>query len=48
MILPKGPFGISLETVALLERIIQASSNEGDVVFDPFYGCGMTIAAAQS
>ena len=33
--------------VALLERIIQASSNEGDVVLDPFCGCGTTIDAAQ-
>ena len=33
--------------LALLERIIQASSNEGDVVLDPFCGCGTTIAAAQ-
>ena len=32
---------------ALLERIIQASSNEGDVVLDPFCGCGTTIAVAQ-
>lgn len=32
--------------VALLERIIQASSNKGDVVFDPFCGCGTTIYAA--
>lgn len=32
---------------ALLERIIRASSNEGDVVLDPFCGCGTTIAAAQ-
>lgn len=32
---------------ALLERIINASSNEGDVVLDPFCGCGTTIAAAQ-
>jgi site-specific DNA-methyltransferase (adenine-specific) len=31
----------------LLERIIQASSNEGDVVLDPFCGCGTTIAVAQ-
>jgi DNA modification methylase len=31
----------------LLERIIQASSNEGDVILDPFCGCGTTIAAAQ-
>jgi len=33
---------------ALLERIISASSNEGDVVLDPFCGCGTTIAAAQA
>ena len=32
---------------ALLERIISASSNEGEVVLDPFCGCGTTIAAAQ-
>jgi hypothetical protein len=31
-----------------LERIIAASSNEGDVVLDPFCGCGTTIAAAQA
>ena len=34
--------------LALLERIISASSNEGDVVLDPFCGCGTTIAAAQA
>lgn len=33
--------------VALLKRIIEASSNKGDVVLDPFCGCGTTIAAAQ-
>ena len=33
--------------VALLERVISASSNPGDVVLDPFCGCGTTIAAAQ-
>ncbi len=33
--------------VALLERIIAASSNEGDVVLDPFCGCGTTIHAAE-
>ncbi len=32
---------------ALLERIIRASSNEGDVVMDPFCGCGTAVAAAQ-
>jgi site-specific DNA-methyltransferase (adenine-specific) len=31
----------------LLERIIQASSNEGDLVLDPFCGCGTAVAAAQ-
>lgn len=31
----------------LLERIIQASSNEGDVVLDPFCGCGTAVDAAQ-
>ena len=34
--------------IALLERIILVSSNEGDVVFDPFCGCGTTIHAAQN
>ena len=33
--------------LALLERIISASSNEGDVVLDPFCGCGTTVHAAQ-
>jgi hypothetical protein len=33
--------------LALLERIIQASSNPGDWVLDPFCGCGTAIAAAQ-
>jgi DNA modification methylase len=33
--------------VALLERIIEASSNEGDVVMDPFCGCGTAVAAAE-
>jgi DNA modification methylase len=32
---------------ALLERIISASSNAGDIVLDPFCGCGTAIAAAQ-
>ena len=31
----------------LLGRIINASSNPGDVVFDPFCGCGTTICAAE-
>ena len=32
---------------ALLETIINASSNKGDVVLDPFCGCGTSIAVAQ-
>ena len=32
---------------SLLERIIQASSNEGDVVLDAYCGCGTTVAVAQ-
>ncbi|CAN5826768.1 site-specific DNA-methyltransferase [soil metagenome] len=32
---------------ALLDRIIEASSKKGDVVLDPFCGCGTTIASAQ-
>jgi hypothetical protein len=32
---------------ALLERIIKASSNEGDLVMDPFCGCGTAIAVAE-
>jgi DNA modification methylase len=31
----------------LLERIVRASSNEGDIVLDPFCGCGTTVAVAQ-
>jgi site-specific DNA-methyltransferase (adenine-specific) len=33
--------------LALLERIIQASSNDGDIVLDPFCGCGTAVVAAQ-
>ena len=32
--------------VALLDRIIKTSSNEGEVVFDPFCGCATTLVAA--
>jgi site-specific DNA-methyltransferase (adenine-specific) len=32
---------------ALLERILQASSNEGDIVLDPFCGCGTTVTVAE-
>ncbi|MEL6878038.1 MAG: DNA methyltransferase [Pseudomonadota bacterium] len=33
--------------LALLERIIAASSNEGDIVLDPFCGCGTAVHAAE-
>ena len=33
--------------LSLLERIIKASSNEGDTVLDPFCGCATTLEAAQ-
>ncbi len=33
--------------LALLERIISASSNEGDLVLDPFCGCGTAVHAAE-
>lgn len=33
--------------IALLARIIQTSSNPGDIVLDPFSGCGSAISAAQ-
>ncbi len=33
--------------LALYERIIKASSNEGDIVFDPFCGCATTLVAAE-
>lgn len=32
---------------ALLERIVKASSNEGNTILDPFCGCGTTIAVSQ-
>ena len=34
--------------LALYERIIKASSNEGDIVLDPFAGCATTLVAAES
>ncbi len=33
--------------ISLLERIIKSSSKEGDLVLDPFCGCGTTVHAAQ-
>ena len=33
--------------IALLDRIVNLTTNKGDVVLDPFCGCGTTIAAAQ-
>ena len=34
--------------LALLERIVKASSNPGDLVLDPFCGCGTTVHAAET
>ncbi len=34
--------------LALLERIIEVSSNPGDIVLDPFCGCGTAVVAAQA
>jgi site-specific DNA-methyltransferase (adenine-specific) len=47
---PQAKERLGFETqkpLELLERIIQASSNEGDVVLDPFCGCGTALVAAQ-
>lgn len=33
--------------LALLERILEASSNPGDIVLDPFCGCGTAVHAAE-
>src|SRR5207249_9878257 len=33
--------------LALMERVISASSAPGDIVLDPFCGCGTTLVAAQ-
>jgi site-specific DNA-methyltransferase (adenine-specific) len=38
---------LTQKPVALLERIIAASSNPGDIVLDPFCGCGTTVHAAE-
>ena len=39
---------LTQKPVALLDRIIRASSNPGDVVLDPFCGCATTIEAAHN
>jgi site-specific DNA-methyltransferase (adenine-specific) len=47
---PKGAERLGYPTqkpLALLERIIAAGSNKGDVVLDPFCGCGTALVAAQ-
>lgn len=44
----KEDLGFSTQKpLALLERIIETSSNPGDIVLDPFCGCGTAIAAAE-
>ncbi|MDR1849333.1 MAG: restriction endonuclease [Zoogloeaceae bacterium] len=50
MLQPASPERLGYPTqkpLALLERIVNASSNEGDVVLDPFCGCGTAVHAAQ-
>ncbi|MGA2670646.1 MAG: DNA methyltransferase [Dehalococcoidia bacterium] len=52
----KKPYGPSKELIGfptqkprgLLDRIIKATSNEGEIVLDPFCGCGTTIISAHS
>ena len=43
----KSPIYPTEKPEALLERIIKASSNPGDVVLDPFCGCGTAVSVAQ-
>lgn len=43
----KSPLYPTQKPESLLERIIEASSNPGDLVLDPFCGCGTTITVAQ-
>lgn len=48
---PRGAERMGYNTqkpIKLLERIIEASTDEGDVVFDPFCGCASTIEAAHN
>ncbi len=50
-IAPRGKEYLGYPTqkpLALLDRIIRASSNEGDVVLDAFCGCGTALVAAQN
>ena len=44
---PKNVLAIQRKTLTLLDRIIKASSNRGDIVFDPFCGCATTCIAAE-
>ncbi|MBU1626669.1 restriction endonuclease, partial [bacterium] len=47
---PSGKEALDYPTqkpLALLDRIINLSSNKGDIVLDPFCGCGTSVAAAQ-
>lgn len=44
----KRPLYETRKPLALLERLIKASSNPGDVVLDPFCGCATTMEAAHS
>ena len=51
IVMPLGKERLGYPTqkpLALLERIINASSNPGDLVLDPFCGCGTAVEAAQN
>ena len=48
---PQSPESLGYPTqtpLTLLERIIKASSNEGEIVLDPFCGCGTAVEAAKN
>ena len=50
IVLPMGDERVGYPTqkpLALLERIIEASSQEGDLVLDPFCGCATTMVSAE-
>jgi DNA modification methylase len=40
--------GFSVSPIALLERVVKASSRPGDLILDPFCGCGTAVHAVQN
>ena len=47
MYLKNVPVTPTQKPIPVYERIIEASSNKGDIVLDPFCGCGTTLMAAE-